>query len=49
MTAPIIVREQPDSSMLAERAVELKLDAATLKQLDELFPGHKPAPEDYAW
>ena len=22
---------------------------ATLARLDEIFPGHKPAPEDYAW
>ena len=49
VTAPIIgprTAEQLDS---AERAVELSLDAAALKKLDEIFPGHKTAPEDYAW
>jgi len=27
----------------------VKLDAAALSRLDEIFPGHKTAPEDYAW
>lgn len=32
------------------RALELKLDAATIKRLDEIFPGPGgPAPEAYAW
>ncbi len=30
-------------------AVEITLDQATLDRLDEIFPGHKTAPEDYAW
>lgn len=49
VTAPIIgprVAEQLDSAV---RAVDLSLDQATLDRLDELFPGHKTAPEDYAW
>jgi aryl-alcohol dehydrogenase-like predicted oxidoreductase len=49
VTAPIIgprTREQLDA---AERAVELKLDDAALTRLSEIFPGHKTAPEDYAW
>jgi aryl-alcohol dehydrogenase-like predicted oxidoreductase len=49
VTAPIVgprTMEQLDS---AERAVELKLDESALKRLDEIFPGHKTAPEDYAW
>ena len=49
VTAPIIgprTREQLDA---AERASELKLDESDLKLLDEIFPGHKTAPEDYAW
>ncbi|MGO4228556.1 aldo/keto reductase [Arthrobacter sp. YAF34] len=33
----------------AIRAHKLKLDAAALKRLDEIFPGHRAAPEDYAW
>ncbi len=49
VTAPIIgprTQEQLDGSL---RAVEIKLSDETLKKLDELFPGHKPAPEGYAW
>jgi aryl-alcohol dehydrogenase-like predicted oxidoreductase len=49
VTAPIVgprTSEQFDASL---RALDVKLDAATLARLDEIFPGHKPAPEDYAW
>jgi aryl-alcohol dehydrogenase-like predicted oxidoreductase len=49
VTAPIVgprTQEQLDSAL---RAVELKLDAAALARLDEIFPGKKPAPEQYAW
>ena len=49
VTAPIIGPRTADQLDAAERAVELKLDEATLKRLDEIFPGHKTAPEDYAW
>ncbi|MCC3282633.1 aldo/keto reductase [Arthrobacter caoxuetaonis] len=30
-------------------ALDIELDAETLEKLDAIFPGHKPAPEDYAW
>jgi hypothetical protein len=30
-------------------ALELELDDAALARLDEIFPGHDSAPEDYAW
>jgi len=30
-------------------ALELELDEASLAELDSIFPGHKTAPEDYAW
>ncbi len=49
VTAPIIgprTTEQLDGSL---RAVTLTLDAKALARLDEIFPGHQPAPEDYAW
>ena len=49
VTAPIIgprTAEQLDGAL---RAVELDARAATLDRLDEIFPGHKTAPEDYAW
>ncbi|MET0693513.1 MAG: aldo/keto reductase [Propionibacteriaceae bacterium] len=49
VTGPIIgprTQEQLDGAV---RAVGVKLDADALKRLDDIFPGHKPAPEDYAW
>ncbi len=49
VTAPIIgprTMEQLDGSL---RALEITLAEETMKRLDEIFPGHKPAPEDYAW
>jgi aryl-alcohol dehydrogenase-like predicted oxidoreductase len=49
VTAPIIGPRTPDQFTGALDAVELTLDDHVLTQLDEIFPGHKPAPEDYAW
>jgi aryl-alcohol dehydrogenase-like predicted oxidoreductase len=49
VTAPIIGPRTADQLDAAERALEVKLDEATLQRLDEIFPGHKTAPEDYAW
>ncbi|WP_327107108.1 aldo/keto reductase [Nonomuraea glycinis] len=49
VTAPIIgprTMEQLDGTM---RTLEIKLDEQALARLDEIFPGHRPAPEDYAW
>lgn len=49
VTAPIIgprTLEQLDGSL---RALEIQLSPDTLSRLDEIFPGHKPSPEDYAW
>jgi aryl-alcohol dehydrogenase-like predicted oxidoreductase len=49
VTAPIVgprTQEQLDAAL---RALDVSLDAATLTRLDEIFPGHKTAPEDYAW
>ena len=49
VTAPIIgprTQEQLDSAL---RALDVQLDEQTLTRLDEIFPGHKTAPEDYAW
>ena len=49
VTAPIIgprTMAQLDGSL---RALEIKLSDETLKKLDEIFPGRKTAPEDYAW
>lgn len=49
ITAPIIGPRTAGQLDSAVRAVELTLDDTTLARLDEIFPGHKTAPEDYAW
>jgi aryl-alcohol dehydrogenase-like predicted oxidoreductase len=49
VTAPIIGPRTSEQLDAAERAVELKLAPETLARLDAIFPGHKTAPEDYAW
>ncbi|MCU1476046.1 MAG: aldo/keto reductase [Subtercola sp.] len=49
VTAPIIgprTAEQLDASL---RSLEVTLDEHALARLDEIFPGYKTAPEDYAW
>jgi aryl-alcohol dehydrogenase-like predicted oxidoreductase len=49
VTAPITgprTMEQLDSAVAS---VDIKLDEATLARFDEIFPGHKTSPEDYAW
>ena len=49
VTAPIVgprTIEQLDESL---DALELKLDDKTMMRLDEIWPGHDPAPKDYAW
>jgi aryl-alcohol dehydrogenase-like predicted oxidoreductase len=49
ITAPIIgprTVEQLEGSL---RAVDLNLSDETMDKLNEIFPGHKTAPEDYAW
>jgi aryl-alcohol dehydrogenase-like predicted oxidoreductase len=49
VTAPIVGPRTPEHLEGALRAVEVELDDAVLERLDEIFPGHKTAPEDYAW
>jgi aryl-alcohol dehydrogenase-like predicted oxidoreductase len=49
VTAPIIgprTMQQLDEPL---RAVTLELSEDTRQQLDDIFPGYKPAPENYAW
>ncbi|HEY1855357.1 MAG TPA: aldo/keto reductase [Solirubrobacterales bacterium] len=49
VTAPLVgprTLEQLDSAIAA---MDLTLDEAVLARLDEIFPGHRPAPEAYAW
>ncbi|MGW2252600.1 aldo/keto reductase [Kitasatospora sp. NPDC001660] len=49
VTAPIIGPRTLEHLDAAVGAVDVELDRKTLDRLDELFPGHRPAPEDYAW
>ena len=49
ITAPIIgprTMEQLDGSL---RALEIQIGDDTNTKINEIFPGHKTAPEDYAW
>jgi aryl-alcohol dehydrogenase-like predicted oxidoreductase len=50
VTAPIIGPRTMDQLTGSLRALDLKLDEATVKQLDEIWPGPGgEAPEAYAW
>ena len=49
VTAPIVGPRTGDQLDTALKALELKLDSDALTRLDEIFPGHRTAPEDYAW
>jgi aryl-alcohol dehydrogenase-like predicted oxidoreductase len=49
VTAPIIGPRTMEQLDGPQRALEIKLSDETQKQLNEIFPGHKTAPEDYAW
>ncbi|GAB3417437.1 aldo/keto reductase [Flindersiella endophytica] len=49
VTAPIIGPRTMEQLDTAEKALEITLDGKTLERIDEIFPGHKTAPEDYAW
>jgi aryl-alcohol dehydrogenase-like predicted oxidoreductase len=49
VTGPIVGPRTLAQLTSAIDALEVTLDEATLARLDELFPGYKTAPEDYAW
>jgi aryl-alcohol dehydrogenase-like predicted oxidoreductase len=49
VTGPIIGPRTAGQLDAAQRAVELNLDDKVLERLDAIFPGYRPAPEDYAW
>ncbi len=49
VTGPIVGPRTPEHLESAVHAVDVTLDDKVLARLDELFPGHKTAPEDYAW
>ena len=49
VTAPIVgprTRDQFDSAL---KALDVHFEVGALGHLDEIFPGHKTAPKDYAW
>ena len=49
VAAPIIGPRTPEQLESALAAVDLDLDDKSLARLDEIFPGYKTSPEDYAW
>jgi aryl-alcohol dehydrogenase-like predicted oxidoreductase len=49
VTAPIVGPRTMEQLEAAVRALDVQLDDKALAKLDEIFPGHKTAPEDYAW
>ena len=49
VTAPIIGPRTNEQLEGAQRALEIKFGEDELARLDEIWPGHKTAPEDYAW
>lgn len=49
VAAPIIGPRTPEQFDSALPAVDLELDDKALARLDDIFPGYKTSPEDYAW
>jgi aryl-alcohol dehydrogenase-like predicted oxidoreductase len=49
VTAPIVGPRLADHFDGAVRATEVTLDEKVLSRLDEIFPGYKTSPEEYAW
>ena len=49
VTGPIIGPRTVEQLDDALTALEVKLDDKTLTRLDEIWPGFKTSPEDYAW
>ncbi len=49
VTAPVVGPRTLEQLKAALRALPVQLEAESLKRLDAIFPGHREAPEDYAW
>jgi aryl-alcohol dehydrogenase-like predicted oxidoreductase len=49
VTAPIVGPRTMTQLEGALRALQIRLDDEQLARLDEIFPGYKPAPMEYAW
>ncbi|MBD8043499.1 aldo/keto reductase [Arthrobacter sp. Sa2BUA2] len=49
VSAPIIGPRTSGQLDDALASLDVELDQDALAKLEEIFPGHRPAPEDYAW
>jgi aryl-alcohol dehydrogenase-like predicted oxidoreductase len=49
VTAPIVGPRTMEQFEGGLRALDISLDDAAMARLDEIFPGYKPAPVEYAW
>lgn len=49
VTAPIVGPRTMGQLKASLKALDIRLEPATLARLDEIFPGRRTAPEDYAW
>src|SRR3984957_3165862 len=49
VTGPIVGPRTPEQLESGVHAVDVTLDDKVLARLDEIFPGHKTAHDDYAW
>ncbi|WP_346926305.1 aldo/keto reductase [uncultured Arthrobacter sp.] len=49
VTAPVVGPRTQDQLDAALRALDLALEPSALQRLDDIFPGYRTAPEDYAW
>jgi aryl-alcohol dehydrogenase-like predicted oxidoreductase len=49
VTAPIIGPRTIEQLKGSLRALEIRLSGETLRELDDIFPGYKTSPEEYAW
>jgi aryl-alcohol dehydrogenase-like predicted oxidoreductase len=49
VTAPIVGPRTMEQLEGGLRALEIQLDEDQLKRIDEIFPGYKAAPMEYAW
>jgi aryl-alcohol dehydrogenase-like predicted oxidoreductase len=49
VTAPVVGPRTLDHLHSAVAALDVRLEPKALDRLDQIFPGHRPAPEAYAW
>ncbi len=49
VTAPIIGPRTKEQLETSQQALDISLGEDELARLDEIWPGHQTAPEDYAW